>query len=128
MKSIKSALFVLLALCISLASAGEIKPYTQAQFDALTAQGKPVLIFVHADWCPTCRAQKPIIDDLMKQPGFSNVTTLVINFDVDQNLLKKYHVSQQSTLIAFKAGKEVGRTIGDTTRNGIETLIKKSVN
>jgi len=128
MKLIKAATLILFSLCFSLAIAGEIKPYNQAQFDALNASGKPVLISVHADWCPTCRAQKPIIEELMKQAAYSNVTTLVVNFDGDQALLKKFRVTKQSTLIAFKAGKEVDRSIGDTSAAGIENLIKKSVN
>lgn len=128
MNLIKAAAFTFLSLCFSMAMAGEIKPYNQAQFDALNASGKPVLISVHADWCPTCRAQKPVIEELMKQAAYTNVTTLVINFDGDQALLKKFRVNKQSTLIAFKAGKEVDRSIGDTTPAGIENLIKKSVN
>lgn len=128
MNLIKTAMLTLLSLCFSFTLAGEIKPYNQAQFDALNAAGKPVLISVHADWCPTCRAQKPIIEELMKQPAYNNVTTLVVNFDGDQALLKKFHVNKQSTLIAYKAAREVDRSIGDTTRAGIEALIKKTVN
>ena len=128
MKLINAALSIILSLGFSIAMAGEIKPYNQAQFDASIAAGQPVLISVHADWCPTCRAQKPVIEDLMKQAAYSKVTTLVIDFDGDQALLKKFRVNKQSTLIAFKAGKEVDRTIGDTTRSGIENLIKKTVN
>jgi thioredoxin 1 len=130
MKFINTLLFVLLAGTLSpaLALAGDIKPYSQAQFDALSAEGKPVLLAVHAGWCPTCKAQKPIVDELMGQPAFKNVTTLIIDFDAEKPLLAKYKVNMQSTLIAFKGAKEVGRTVGDTTRSGIEGLIKKAAN
>jgi hypothetical protein len=33
----------------------------------------------------------------------------------------------QSTLIGFKGRREVARSVGDTTRAGIETLVKKTV-
>src|SRR2546426_11727631 len=121
MKIVKALLFALSAF-LSLAMAGEIKSYNQAQFDRLTAEGKPVLLAVHANWCPTCKAQKPIIDDLMGQPAYKDVTTLVIDFDADKPLLKHYKVGMQSTLIAFKGAKEVGRSVGDTTKAGIEGL------
>lgn len=30
--------------------------FDQARFDAARTSGAPVLVFVAADWCPTCRA------------------------------------------------------------------------
>jgi thioredoxin 1 len=127
-KASKFALPVLLASVVSIATAGEIKPYSQAQFDTLAAGGKPIVLAVHAPWCPTCKAQKPILDALMTRPGFKDVTTLTIDFDTEKALLTHYKVGTQSTLIAFKGAKEVGRTVGDTTPTGIEGLIKKTVN
>jgi len=114
-------------LSASLSIAGAVKPYTQAGFDQLASEGKPVVLAIHANWCPTCKAQKPIIDDLMGQAAYRDVTTLTIDFDAEKPLLKKYRVSVQSTLIGFKGRREVARSVGDTTRAGIETLVKKTV-
>lgn len=119
-----------LALCglASLAMAGEIKPFDQASFDKLAAEGKPVVLDVSASWCPTCKQQKPIVDGLMKQPAYKDVTTLVIDYDTNKPLLKKLKVTMQSTLLAFKGSQEVARSVGDTSPEGIEGLIKKTVN
>lgn len=127
MKMAKTVLLFILSTFLSLAMAGEIKRYNQAQFDQLTAEGKPVLLAVHANWCSTCKAQKPIIDGLMGQAAYKDVTALVIDFDTEKPLLKQYKVGMQSTLIAFKGAKEVGRSVGDTTKAGIESLLKKAV-
>ena len=116
-----------LAVFLPLAGAGEIKPYSQAEFDKAAARGKPALVAVHASWCPTCKAQKPIVDGLMGRPAYKDVTTYMVDFDTAKPLLRKYKVGMQSTLIAFKGGKEVGRTVGDTTPAGIEALVKKTV-
>lgn len=127
MNFVKStALFTLSALA-SFAMAGDIKPYTQTEFDKLAQEGKPVVVDVSATWCPTCKAQKPIIDGLMKQPAYKDVTLLTVDFDAEKPTLKRLKVSMQSTLVAFKGGKELGRSTGDTTPEGLEGLVKKTV-
>jgi len=128
MSSLKISLFAILASLAFMASAGEIKPYSQAQFDTLVANAKPFVLAVHADWCPTCKAQRPILDALMARPAFKDVTTLTIDFDTQKALLAQYKVGMQSTLIAFRGARELGRTVGDTTPSGIEGLIQKTVN
>jgi len=124
----KNALVITLAAFMSLAMAGEIKPFSQVGFDALTAAGKPVVLDISATWCPTCKAQKPIIDSLMKQPAYKDVTLMAIDFDTNKPTLKKFKVSMQSTLVAFKGTQEVGRSVGDTSPDGLEALIKKTIN
>ena len=124
----KPILVLALSAFAAFASAGPSEPYTQKRFDELAAQGKPVLVAVHADWCPTCKAQKPIVGELMGRPEFKDLTELVVDFDAQKPVVKHYRVSMQSTLIAFKGGKEVGRSVGDTTKAGIEGLAKKTAN
>ena len=127
MNFIKSAALFALSAVASIAMAGEIKPYTQAEFDKLAQKGKSVVVDVSATWCPTCKEQKPIVDGLMKQPAYKDVTLLTVDFDKEKPTLKKFKVSMQSTLVAFKGGKEVGRSTGDTTPAGLEGLVKKTV-
>lgn len=128
MKFAKSAALLALSSLMSLAMAGEIKPFNQQEFDKLTHDGKPVVLDISATWCPTCKAQKPIIDGLMKQPAYKDVTIMAIDFDSAKPTLKTFKVTMQSTLVAFKGDKEVGRSTGDTTPEGLEGLIKKTVN
>jgi thioredoxin 1 len=128
MTLVKTITFIALSAVLSIATAGEIKPFNQQDFDKLTQEGKPVVLGISATWCPTCRAQKPILDGLMKQPAYKNVTLMTIDFDSEKPTLKTFKVNMQSTLIAFKGDKEVGRSVGDTTSSGLESLVKKTVN
>ena len=128
MTFVKSAALLALTSLASLAVAGEIKPFTQAEFDRLTHEGKPVMLDISATWCPTCKAQKPIIEGLLQQPAYKDLTLLAIDFDSAKPTLKKFHVNMQSTLVAFKGAQEVGRSVGDTTPNGLEGLFQKTVN
>ena len=124
----KSAVLIAVTSLMSIAMAGEIKPFNQKDFDALTAAGKPVVLDFSATWCPTCKEQKPIIDGLMKQPAYKDITLMTIDFDSAKPTLKRFKVNMQSTLVAFKGANEVGRSVGDTTPAGLEGLIKKTIN
>ncbi len=128
MKFAKTLLTIALTSLASMAMAGDIKPFSQQEFDQLTKAGKPVVLAISAPWCSTCKAQKPIIDGLMKQPAYKDVTLLTIDFDSSKPTLKQFKVAVQSTLVAFKGEKEVGRSVGDTTPAGLEGLVKKTVN
>jgi thiol-disulfide isomerase/thioredoxin len=124
----KTAVLLTFSAMFSLAMAGEVKTYDQRTFDKLAQDGKPVVLAIYATWCPTCKAQRPIINELLSQTAYREVTTLMIDFDTSKPLLQKYRVPMQSTLIAFKGSKEVGRSVADTTREGIDSLIKKTLN
>lgn len=103
------------------------KPFDAAAFAAAQAAGKPILVEVTAPWCPTCKAQKPIISGLAAKPKFKDLVVFQIDFDSQKDLLKKFEVFMQSTLIAFKGAKEAGRSTGDTNAASIEALLDKTV-
>lgn len=123
-----ASLVAILTLLSTIAFAAEPKPFTQQDFNKLAHDGKPVVVDVSATWCPTCMAQKSIINGLSKQPFYKDVAILSVDFDTDKAILKQFNVNMQSTLIAFKGGKETARSIGDTSTSGIESIFKKAVN
>jgi thioredoxin 1 len=113
---------VMMILVATFASAAET-PFNQAQFDAMRAAGKPVAIVFHADWCPTCRAQAPLLKDLLQTPALKTLTLFVADFDTEKALKKSFGVTQQSTIVVFKDGKEVARSTGDTQRSSLDALL-----
>ena len=89
--------------------------------------GKPILIAIHASWCPTCKVQKPILGELMADPKLKNMAYFVIDFDGQKNLVTRFGARLQSTLIVFKGDKEEGRSVGDTNRSSIAALLNKAL-
>ena len=124
MKTVKIVFSIIAMIAASLVHAD---PFTQETFNALVKEGKPVLVEVHADWCPTCQAQAPITSALLKEAPYRAITSLKVDFDKQKDALKVLKASKQSTLIVFKNGKEVGRSLGDTSRSNIESLLKKAI-
>ena len=124
MKILLKIIFSLFLFQSVLFAAG--KPYSQAEFDKLTKEGKRIVLHVHAKWCGTCAAQDPILNSLMKSPEFKNFTFYNVDYDTSKDLLKTLRVSRQSAIIVFKQGKEQGRSLGDTTESSIKVLLKKA--
>lgn len=103
------------------------QPYSQSAFEQLQRQGKPVLLVLHADWCSTCAVQEAVVDDLLRTPQLAAITALRVDFDNQKAVVKALKVRYQSTLIVFKGGKEVGRSTGDTSKEGIVALLQKAI-
>lgn len=97
-----------------------IAVYSDAVFDAAQKAGKPILLDVWASWCPVCAAQdKVIAAKVLHNPVYVGAVILRVDFDRQKDVLKRFDVDQQSTLIAFKGGKEVGRVVGGTSEQVI---------
>jgi thioredoxin 1 len=128
MQTLIRSFFAGIALCVATAAALAAEmPFDKAQFDAALAGGKPVIVDFSASWCPTCKAQKPVVDALMKESKLEAVTLFVADYDKETALKKQLGVTQQSTLVVFKAGKEVGRSTGQTQKQAIAELFDKAL-
>jgi thioredoxin 1 len=127
MKSIVAAVFSIMLATFSIFTFAAEIPFNQAQFDAARAAGKPVAVVFHANWCPTCRAQAPLLKELAQSPELKPVTLYVANFDTERALKKSLGVTQQSTIVVFKDGKESARSTGDTQRDSLAELLHHAI-
>ena len=109
------------------AYATAIKAFDQATFDAAQKAGKSIFVAIHAPWCPTCKAQKPILSDLMAEPKFKDLIYFIVDFDTQKDAVRFFGAQMQSTLIAFKGATETGRSVGDTERSSIAALLNKTL-
>lgn len=115
-----------LLLASTTARADEV-PFNQTQFEQANAAGKPIAVYFHADWCPTCRVQQPIIDRLSMDPQLKAVTIFVADYDTETVLEKALKVTQQSTLVIFRRGHEVGRSTGQTRESAIRATLQQAL-
>lgn len=102
-------------------------PFSAEAFKAAQASGSPILVEIHADWCPTCKAQNPILDKLTAEPKFKDLKIFRVDFDAMKPVVKEFGARMQSTLIVFKGSAEQGRSVGDTKETSIAALLDKSL-
>ena len=130
MLSRRSIIFAAIAASAALAAPAfgtetrtfDLKSFTEAQ-----KAGKPIFVGIHASWCPTYKAQDPILSELMSAPKFKDLVYFLVDFDRQKDAVKFLGARMQSTLIAFKGEKETGRSVGDTDRSSIAALLSKTL-
>jgi thioredoxin len=130
MLSRRSVLFAAVAggaAAVMPAFAGGPQPFDDAAFAEAQKAGKPIFVAIHASWCPICKAQAPILAELMADSRFKNLVYFTIDFDSRKDLVRRFGARMQSTLIAFKGATEEGRSVGDTNRNSIAALLNKTL-
>ena len=99
------------------------QPFDNQAFAEAQKAGKPIFVAIHATWCLICKAQKPILAELMADPKFKNLVYFPIDFDSQKDLVRRFGARMQSTLIAFIGSKEQGRSVGDSNRASISDLL-----
>jgi thioredoxin-like negative regulator of GroEL len=126
---IAGALAGILAMAAPLvpAWASTAVPFSAEAFKAAQASGSPILVEIHADWCPTCKAQNPILDKLTSAEKFKGLKIFRVDFDAMKPVVKEFGAQMQSTLIIFKGSAEQGRSVGDTREASIAALLDKSL-
>lgn len=117
------AFFFLVLMASFHASAWVIKPFTTVEFEHLKQNNKPVLVHVHAVWCPTCSQQSLKLDRILSKNRYDELTILRVNFDTQKDIAKQLKVLQQSVLIMYKGKTEKVRSIGDTREDSIKSMI-----
>lgn len=124
---LRTAIVVIGTAASSAVSAFDAKGFNLKEFEGAQSAGKSILVEVTAPWCPSCKAQAPILGELLAKPKFKDLVVFKIDFDSQKDLLRKFDVFMQSTLISYKGAKEVERSTGSTNAAAIEAQLDKSL-
>ena len=79
----------------------------------------PVLVDFWAPWCMPCRMLAPTVEKLAEE-NEGKLKVCKLNTDENQNIAAQYGIQGIPTLIVFKEGKEVGRTVGVMSKEKLQ--------
>ena len=127
MKFVASLISIIAAFLLAASAWAGEQPYDKAAFDKAVAEGKPVIVDFFADWCPTCKAQKPHVQSILGEAKMKDVTLFIADYDKEKDLKRALRVTQQATFVVFKAGKEVARSTGQTQREQLAALLNRAL-
>ena len=84
---------------------------TAANFEETLNSGKPVMVDFWAQWCGPCRMVGPLVEELANE---YTEKALVGKVDVDtnQDIAAKYGVRNIPTILFFKNGEVVDKSVG----------------
>jgi thiol-disulfide isomerase/thioredoxin len=111
------------ALFLAIPAASAMEPYSKAAFDRMIASGEPVLVHVHASWCPVCKAQEPTLSSLATDPATKAARQVRVDFDKDKDFLAAHKVGSQSVILVFKGGRETGRIAGQSRMDAVKPVV-----
>jgi thioredoxin 1 len=96
---------------------------TNISFDEkVSSSSRPVLVDFWAEWCAPCRMLSPTIDQVADDYD-GKVTVGKINIDEEPELAQRFGVMSIPTLILFKDGGVVSKSVGVVGKDKIAAMI-----
>src|SRR3989442_7247421 len=85
-----------------------------------------VLVDFCAEWCGPCRMVGPAVEQL-SQTMSDKIKVAKINVDENQEIAMRYGVRSIPSLLLFKGGKEIARTVGAAPKEVYQKFIEESL-
>ncbi len=99
---------------------------TNTSFDELLADEKLVIVDFWATWCGPCRMISPLLDEIEAEMP-DQVSVVKVNVDDADEIAMRYRIMSIPTLLFFKNGQMVDKSVGALPKNALVDRIKANL-
>ena len=94
---------------------------TDSDFDQFVKENENVVVDCWAAWCGPCRMLSPIIEQLAEEK--TNIAFAKLDVDKNRAVSMRYGIMSIPTLLYFKNGALVDKTLGALPRQMVEARL-----
>ena len=102
------------------------KVATNTTFQELLQDTKLVVVDFWATWCGPCRMLSPILDEVEEEMA-DKITVVKVNVDDADQIAMQYRIMSIPTLLFFKNGQIVDKTVGAMPKNELIDKINSNI-
>lgn len=85
---------------------------------------KLIIIDFYANWCGPCKNIAPFIKELSEKEEYSDILFFKINIEKLDDLADGEGVSSLPTFLFYKNNKQIGKVVGASRSNFLQSLAK----
>jgi thioredoxin 1 len=99
--------------------------FTDSNFESdVLKSDKVTMVDFWAEWCGPCKAIGPLVEQLSKEyEGKANIGKMDV--DANSNVPMQYGIRSIPTILFFKGGQLVDKTVGAVPKATLEATLKK---
>ena len=102
------------------------KVATNTNFGELIQDTKLVVVDFWATWCGPCRMLSPVLDELEEEMS-DKISVVKVNVDDADQIAMQYRIMSIPTLLVFKNGQVVDKTVGAMPKNVLADKINSNI-
>lgn len=105
--------------------AGNVLEFTDSNFSReVLESNQPVLVDFWAPWCGPCRMVAPTVEQIANDYA-GKVRVGKVNTDENPQVAASHNISSIPTLLLFKDGKVVDKSVGVTPKQHLSAMLDK---
>ena len=99
---------------------------TNTSFDGLLHDEKLVIVDFWATWCGPCRMLSPLLDEVEEEMA-DKIAVVKVNIDDADEIAMRYRIMSIPTLLFFKGGELVDKTVGAMRKDALVERINANL-